>query len=136
MHDLQAKLHFLQQRASYGNAGAEVECIETHMSWVFRVGAQVFKLKKPVRFAYLDFSSLALRELYCREEVRLNARLAPGVYLGVVALQWRDGAFALVPPEQHPAPAPPWTGWCTCAVCPTTECCPTCSRRANLIRRI
>lgn len=103
MHDLQAKLHFLQQRASYGNAGAEVECIETHMSWVFRVGAQVFKLKKPVRFAYLDFSSLASREFYCREEVRLNARLAPGVYLGVVALQWSDGAFALVPPEQHPA---------------------------------
>jgi len=103
MHDLQAKLQFLQQPDSYGNAADAVECIETHMSWVFRVGAQVFKLKKPVRFAYLDFSSLASREFYCREEVRLNARLAPGVYLGVVALQWRDGAFALVPPEQHPA---------------------------------
>ena len=104
MSDLQAKLQFLQQPASYGNAADAVECIETHMSWVFRVGPQVFKLKKPVRFAYLDFSSLASREFYCREEVRLNARLAPGVYLGVVALQWQAGAFALVPPAQHPAP--------------------------------
>ena len=103
MPDLQAKLQFLQQPASYGNAADAVECIETHMSWVFRVGPQVFKLKKPVRFAYLDFSSLASREFYCREEVRLNARLAPGVYLGVVALQWQAGAFALVQSEQPPA---------------------------------
>ncbi len=103
MPDLQAKLQFLQQPASYGNAADVVECIETHMSWVFRVGPQVFKLKKPVHFAYLDFSSLASREFYCREEVRLNARLAPGVYVGVVALQWHAGAFALVPSEQHPA---------------------------------
>lgn len=102
MHDLQAKLQFLQQPASYGNASDAVECIETHMSWVFRAGPQVFKLKKPVRFAYLDFSSLASREFYCREEVRLNARLAPGVYLGVMALQWLEGTFSIVPSEQLP----------------------------------
>jgi aminoglycoside phosphotransferase family enzyme len=104
MPDLDAKLQFLQQPASYGDPRQDVECIETHMSWVFLVGPQVFKLKKPVRFPYLDFSSMASRAFYCREEVRLNARLAPGVYLGVVALQWHEGAFALVPEASGPAP--------------------------------
>ena len=59
---------------------------ETHMSWVFMAGDRVFKLKKPVRYPFLDFSTLAAREHFCREEVRLNRRLAPDVYRGVVAL--------------------------------------------------
>lgn len=103
MPDLETKLHFLQTPAAYSETGqgaaqgAVPECIETHMSWVFLVGQQVFKLKKPVRFPFLDFTTLRLREFYCREEVRLNARLAPGVYLGLMALQWHDGTFALLP---------------------------------------
>ena len=56
------------------------------MSWVFLAGDYAYKLKKPVRYAFLDFSTLALREQNCREEVRLNRRLAPEVYLGVVPL--------------------------------------------------
>jgi aminoglycoside phosphotransferase family enzyme len=56
------------------------------MSWVFLAGDKVYKLKKPVRFPYLDFSTLARREAACREELRLNRRLAPDVYLGVVRL--------------------------------------------------
>ena len=94
--DMVAKLHFLQQAASYGTPNVPVQTVETHMSWVFLVGSQVYKLKKPVRFPYLDFSTLASRAFYCREELRLNARLAPGVYLGVAALQWQGGAFRLV----------------------------------------
>lgn len=54
-----------------------VETIETHMSWVFVAGEQALKLKKPVRYPFLDFSTTAAREAACREEVRLNARLAP-----------------------------------------------------------
>lgn len=103
MPDMAAKLKFLQTPASYGRAGAQLECIETHMSWIFLLEQQVFKLKKPVRFPFLDFTTLQAREFYCREEVRLNARLAPGVYLGVVALQWCDGAFMLVPQAHLPA---------------------------------
>jgi aminoglycoside phosphotransferase family enzyme len=104
MPDIEAKLKFLQTPASYGPLSRQVELIETHMSWVFMLEQQVFKLKKPVRFSFLDFTTLQAREFYCREEVRLNARLAPGVYLGVVALQRQDGAFALVPEAQWPAP--------------------------------
>lgn len=63
---------------------------ETHMSWVFLAGDRVYKLKKPVRFPYLDFSTLARREAVCRAELRLNRRLAPDVYLAVEPLT-RDG---------------------------------------------
>ncbi|WP_414473884.1 hypothetical protein [Microvirga sp. M2] len=56
------------------------------MSWIFLAGERVFKLKKPVRYSYLDFATLKARERYCREETRLNRRLAPGVYRGVVPL--------------------------------------------------
>jgi aminoglycoside phosphotransferase family enzyme len=105
MLDIEAKLKFLQTPEAYGESGQHPECIETHMSWVFLVGNQVFKLKKPVRFPFLDFTTLKAREFYCREEVRLNTRLAPGVYLGLMALQWCDGAFALVPEARLHLPA-------------------------------
>ena len=98
--DLADKLAFLQRSTAYGAAASPPECIETHMSWVFLVGDQVYKLKKPVRFPFLDFTTLAAREFYCREEVRLNRRLAPGVYRGLMALQWHDGAFELLPETQ------------------------------------
>lgn len=97
MVNLEAKLKFLRDPKTYGDAHLQVECIETHMSWVFLVGQRVFKLKKAVCLPFVDFTSLHSREFYCREEVRLNARMAPGIYLGVVALQWCDGAFALLP---------------------------------------
>jgi aminoglycoside phosphotransferase family enzyme len=56
------------------------------MSWVFLAGDRVYKLKKPVRFPYLDFSNLGRREVACRAELRLNRRLAPDVYLDVMPL--------------------------------------------------
>jgi hypothetical protein len=62
-----------------GQVGGEVVRRETHMSWVFLVGDRAFKLKKPVRFSYLDFSTLAHREIACRAEVSLNRRLAHDV---------------------------------------------------------
>ncbi len=56
------------------------------MSWVFLAGERVYKLKKPVRFPYLDFSTIDRRERACRAELRLNRRLAPDIYLDVVPL--------------------------------------------------
>ncbi|WP_461579667.1 hypothetical protein [Thiobacillus sp.] len=56
------------------------------MSWVFLTDTHAYKLKKPVRYDYLDFSTVEARRLDCEAEVRLNRRLAPDVYLGVVAL--------------------------------------------------
>ncbi|MCB0581835.1 MAG: hypothetical protein KDD10_21320 [Phaeodactylibacter sp.] len=60
------------------------QLVETHISWVILTGKWAFKLKKPVKFDFLDFSTLEKRRYYCQEEVRLNNRLTQGVYLGVV----------------------------------------------------
>jgi uncharacterized protein len=88
---LEDKVAFLARPESHRPAPDEVVCRETHMSWVFLAGARVYKLKKPVRFAYLDFSTLSRRETACRAELRLNRRLSPDVYLGVVPLTLRRG---------------------------------------------
>ena len=63
---------------------APVRLIETHISWVLLSGVLAYKLKKPLRLPFLDFSTLALRRHFCEEELRLNRRLAPSTYLGVV----------------------------------------------------
>ena len=83
---LDAKVSFLSRPDAYRPTPGEVIRRETHMSWVFLVGDRVYKLKKPVHFPYLDFSSLARREAACRAELRLNRALAPDVYLDVVPL--------------------------------------------------
>jgi len=84
---LAEKVAFLRAPASYPEGTRAVEARETRMSWVFLTDAFAYKLKKPVAARHLDFRSLALRRAYCEEEVRLNARLAPAVYLGTVALR-------------------------------------------------
>lgn len=63
---------------------AEVVVHQTHISVVFLAGDYAYKLKKPVDLDFVDYSSVEARRHYCREEVRLNRRLAPDVYLGVV----------------------------------------------------
>lgn len=89
------KVRFLSHPTSYSSAPAQVSVRETHMSWVFMAGDRVYKLKKPVRFAYLDFSTLQRREAACRAEVLLNRRLAPDVYLGVVPLTISPSGLAI-----------------------------------------
>ncbi len=97
---IDAKLRFLKSVAKAQSRGP-VEVLETHMSWVVLGDQRVYKLKKAVRYPpLLDFSSVDRRAFYCREEVRLNRRLAPQVYLGVLALQWGAGEFSLVPEGQ------------------------------------
>jgi aminoglycoside phosphotransferase family enzyme/predicted kinase len=63
---------------------APVRLIETHISWVLLADAFAYKLKKPVRLPFLDFTTLAGRRRFCAEELRLNRRLAPSLYLDVV----------------------------------------------------
>jgi aminoglycoside phosphotransferase family enzyme len=83
---LEAKVSFLREPASYPEATFHVEARETHISWVFLLDHHVYKLKKPACHSLLDFRSVAARRHFCEEEVRLNLRLAPHVYLGVVPL--------------------------------------------------
>ena len=67
-----------------------VEVRQTHISAVFLTGDYVYKVKKPVNYGFVDFGTLAKRRHYCDEEVRLNRRLAPDVYIGVVPVTRRD----------------------------------------------
>lgn len=80
------KVAFLSRPSAYGLPPGSVQVRETHMSWVFLAGDRAYKLKKPVRFPFLDFSTVAAREADCQAEMRLNRRLAPDVYLGMVPL--------------------------------------------------
>ncbi|MCL4184161.1 MAG: AAA family ATPase [Burkholderiaceae bacterium] len=75
----------LQQRLQ-ASTGRPVHRVETHISWVLLDGEFAWKIKKPVRLGFLDFSDLATRRRFCDEELRLNRRLAPGLYLDVVAI--------------------------------------------------
>jgi aminoglycoside phosphotransferase family enzyme len=80
------KVAFLGQPDAYPQPAHHLERKETHMSEVFLAGDKVYKLKKPVRFPYLDYSTLARRETACRAELALNRRLAPDVYEAVMPL--------------------------------------------------
>jgi uncharacterized protein len=70
----------------YPHKPAAVELVQTHISYVFIAGNIVYKVKKPVNFGFLDFTSLEKRKFYCDEELRLNKRLAPSIYLDVVPI--------------------------------------------------
>lgn len=83
---LESKIAFLSQASSYPEPVHRVECIETHMSWVFLAGNYAYKLKKPVSTDLFDFRTLRARRYYCEEELRLNRRLARAIYIGLVPL--------------------------------------------------
>lgn len=79
-------MNSLNNPSNYPHAVSKVEWRETHISWVILTGEFVYKIKKPVDFGFVNFSSIDLRKSYCEEEVRLNRRTAPALYLGVVSL--------------------------------------------------
>src|SRR5262249_54703684 len=82
--DLSQLIQALSRPDAYPDRVEKLEVRQTHISLVFLAGEYVYKLKKPVNFGFLDFSTLDKRRHFCEEEVRLNRRLAPTVYLGVV----------------------------------------------------
>jgi len=81
------ELSGLMDADAYPHPCASIELIETHISWVLLTGDYAYKLKKPVRFSFLDFSTLKLREHFCREELRCNRAFAPEVYVAVLPVQ-------------------------------------------------
>ncbi|MBT8112968.1 MAG: hypothetical protein KJO47_04750, partial [Gammaproteobacteria bacterium] len=80
----------LQDASIYDHEVADVSIIETHISWVVLTGRYAYKIKKPIKFSFVDFSTLEKRRFYCNEEMRLNSRLAPNLYIGVVAITGSD----------------------------------------------
>jgi aminoglycoside phosphotransferase family enzyme/predicted kinase len=76
----------LRDPACYPHDVSRIELIETHISWVLLTGSFAYKVKKPVRLDFLDFSILEARRRFCEEELRLNRRFAPELYLDVVTI--------------------------------------------------
>src|SRR5256885_1546294 len=72
--------------AAYPHPVAPIEMLQTHISWVFLTGEFAYKVKKPVNFGFVDFSTLERRRFFCEEELRLNRRLAPALYLEVLPI--------------------------------------------------
>ncbi|MGD8936479.1 MAG: AAA family ATPase [Thiogranum sp.] len=71
---------------AYHHPTRGIRLVETHCAWVLLTGEFAYKVKKPVDFGFLDFSTLEKRHFYCAEEVRLNRRFAPQIYLGVTGI--------------------------------------------------
>ncbi|MFI4889296.1 MAG: phosphotransferase [Steroidobacterales bacterium] len=80
---------------NYPHRPRQVLVLETHFAWVFLAGRYAYKLKKPVRHLAMDYRGLAGRKRGCQEEIRLNRRLAPSVYLSVIPLTLRGGSLSL-----------------------------------------
>ena len=76
----------LTDHALYEHPTTEIVVLQTHISWVVLTGPYAYKIKKPVNLGFVDFSTLAQRHFFCQEELRLNRRLAPQLYLELVAL--------------------------------------------------
>ncbi len=89
-------LQKMQQPEFYPHPVGEISLHQTHISWVVLTGDYAYKVKKPVNFGFLDFSTLAKRQTYCYEELRLNQRLAPELYVAVVPITCNaQGEYAL-----------------------------------------
>ncbi|MBI1824468.1 MAG: AAA family ATPase [Nitrospirae bacterium] len=71
----------------YPHSVEYIECVETHISWIILTGPYAYKIKKPVNLGFVDFSTLGKRYFYCQEELRLNRRLCPALYLGLVSIR-------------------------------------------------
>src|ERR1700730_4632520 len=88
-------IDFLSTPSSYGAAVERVDIIETHASLVFLAGDRAYKLKRAVKFSYLDFSTTEQRHQACEAEMRLNRRTAPELYLKTRSIvRRRDGELA------------------------------------------
>lgn len=92
MKSNQGLIKFLSDPGTYGLKNEIVEIIQTHSSYVFKAGNYVYKLKKPVDFGFLDFSTLGKRKYYCEQELILNSRLSNS-YLGVIVITKKRGSY-------------------------------------------
>ena len=82
----QKQINSLLLEGEFPEVSAERELIETHISWVFICHQFVYKIKKPIKYSFLDFSTLEKRKKYCKREIELNKRLTNNIYLDVVPI--------------------------------------------------
>jgi hypothetical protein len=81
--------------AVYPDAAGRVECLQTHISYIFLTQKHAYKIKKPVNYGFLDFSTLRKRHYFLEQELLLNRRLAPEIYLAVLPLVCQHGQLRL-----------------------------------------
>src|ERR1700758_3784330 len=81
------RLSGLLNPRSYPHPVESVTLVETHISWVLLTGKLAYKIKRPVQYAFIDLRSPQRREYFCREELRLNRRFAPRLYLDVCEIK-------------------------------------------------
>lgn len=81
--DSSTLIKFMLNPDTYPFKPEKVDMLQTHISYLFMAGEYVYKVKKPVNFGFLDYSTLEKRKFYCRQEIKLNSRLSPEIYLGV-----------------------------------------------------
>ena len=91
MPQLPLTIQALLDPKAYPEAAKHIELVQTQMSFVFLTDNYVYKVKKPVNLGYLDYTTLDKRHFYCQREVKLNRRLCPDAYLGVVPITQRKG---------------------------------------------
>lgn len=95
MQNLPDYIDSLLSTDSYGHPAADVQLIQTHISYVLIAGEFVYKFKKPMNFGFLDFSTLDKRAHYCLQEITLNRRLCPEIYLERVTVTRAPDGYAL-----------------------------------------
>ena len=88
-------IQYLMDPSGYSHPVDEVQLLQTHISYVILAGEYVYKWKKPVRLGFLDFSTLKKRKYYCEQELSLNRRLCPEVYLDVISINQQGDSFLL-----------------------------------------
>ena len=85
----------LMDSSVYDENVKDIRLFQTHISWVFLTGKYAYKIKKPVNFDFLDFTTLEKRKFFCEKELELNQRLAPDMYLEVVPINYSGGKLKI-----------------------------------------
>ncbi len=96
MNNQREVVEFLSRPSSYASSPDRVETFETHGAFVFLAGEEAYKIKKAVRFAYMDYSTLEKRHHFCERETSVNQAIARDLYLGTIPItRERDGGLAI-----------------------------------------
>jgi aminoglycoside phosphotransferase family enzyme len=92
---LPSTVEALLKPQAYAYKPQKIELVQTQMSFIFLAGEYVYKIKKPVNLGYLDYTTLEKRHFFCQQEVELNRRLCPSVYLAVVPIVEQKGELRI-----------------------------------------
>jgi aminoglycoside phosphotransferase family enzyme len=103
----EAMIEALKNPNAYPENTSGVKLVQTHISWVFICDNFVYKVKKPVNFGFLDFSTLEKRKHYCHQEVELNRRLAKDIYIGVYPIVGEKGTYRISTEPDADSPVAP-----------------------------